>query len=68
MKSVSRQVAKNVSLEAFGKGPGRGDRKVGTLWFLKSEPREPVAGKGLSSHLLQFPFPANHEESEVERG
>lgn len=37
-------------------------------WFLKSEPRKLVAGKGLRSHLLQFPFPVNHEESEVERG
>lgn len=41
---------------------------MGTLWFLKSEPRKLVAGKDLRSHLLQFPFPGNHEESEVERG
>lgn len=41
---------------------------MGTPWFLKSEPRKLVAGKGLRSHLLQFPVPVNREESEVERG
>lgn len=33
VKSVSRQVAKNVSLEAFGKGPGRGTERWGRCGF-----------------------------------
>lgn len=59
-----------MSLKAFRKGPRTQSRAIGdTRCALKSKPRrELVAGKGLRSCLLQYPFPVYYEESEVERG